>query len=81
MKHLLHSIISTDSTEKYTYFFVITTWGTSIEKNSTQFYLINCSPVVKLKKVGIVQVISAHERALCQLTVCFKFQSRSDRRK
>ena len=27
------------------------------------------------------QAISARERALCQLTVCFEFQSRSDRRK
>ena len=27
------------------------------------------------------QAISAHEWALCQLTVCFEFQSRSDRRK
>ena len=27
------------------------------------------------------QSISARERALCQLTVCFEFQSRSDRRK
>ena len=27
------------------------------------------------------QTISARERALCQLTVCFEFQSRSDRRK
>ena len=27
------------------------------------------------------QAISAHEQALCQLTVCFEFQSRSDRRK
>ena len=26
------------------------------------------------------QAISALERALCQLTVCFEFQSRSDRR-
>ena len=26
------------------------------------------------------QAISACERALCQLTVCFEFQSRSDRR-
>ena len=27
------------------------------------------------------QAISAHEWALCQLTVCFQFQSRSERRK
>ena len=27
------------------------------------------------------QAISAREWALCQLTVCFEFQSRSDRRK
>ena len=27
------------------------------------------------------QAISARERALCQLTVCFEFQSRSVRRK
>ena len=27
------------------------------------------------------QAISARERALCQLTVCFEFQSISDRRK
>ena len=27
------------------------------------------------------QAISDRERALCQLTVCFEFQSRSDRRK
>ena len=27
------------------------------------------------------QAISARERALCQLTVCFEFQNRSDRRK
>ena len=27
------------------------------------------------------QAISARERTLCQLTVCFEFQSRSDRRK
>ena len=27
------------------------------------------------------QAISTRERALCQLTVCFEFQSRSDRRK
>ena len=27
------------------------------------------------------QAISARERALCQLTVCFEFQSRTDRRK
>ena len=27
------------------------------------------------------QAISARERALCQLTVCFEFQSGSDRRK
>ena len=26
------------------------------------------------------QAISARKRALCQLTVCFEFQSRSDRR-
>ena len=26
------------------------------------------------------QAISAHEQALCQLTVCFEVQSRSDRR-
>ena len=25
------------------------------------------------------QAISAHERALCQLTVCYEFQSRSER--
>ena len=30
---------------------------------------------------NIKQAISARERALCQLTVCFEFQSRSDRRK
>ena len=29
----------------------------------------------------VKQAISARERALCQLTVCFEFQSRSDRRK
>ena len=29
----------------------------------------------------IKEAISTHERALCQLTVCFEFQSRSDRRK
>ena len=27
------------------------------------------------------QAISAHERALCQLTVCFEFQSKSEERK
>ena len=27
------------------------------------------------------QAISARERALCQLTVCFEFQSRSEKRK
>ena len=27
------------------------------------------------------QAISARERALCQLSVCFEFQSRNDRRK
>ena len=27
------------------------------------------------------QAISARERGLCQLTVCFEFQSRSERRK
>ena len=30
---------------------------------------------------NLKQAISARERALCQLTVCFEFQSRSDRRK
>ena len=30
---------------------------------------------------NIKQAISAREQALCQLTVCFEFQSRSDRRK
>ena len=29
----------------------------------------------------VKQAISAHERALCQLTVCFEFQSRSETRK
>ena len=29
--------------------------------------------------IMIKQAISAHERALCQLTVCFEFQSRSER--
>ena len=29
----------------------------------------------------VKQAISARERALCQLTVCFEFQSRGDRRK
>ena len=29
----------------------------------------------------IKQAISAHEQALCQLTVCFEFQSSSDRKK
>ena len=29
--------------------------------------------------VSIKQAISARERALCQLTVCFEFQSRSER--
>ena len=29
----------------------------------------------------IKQAISAREQALCQLTVCFEFQSRNERRK
>ena len=35
----------------------------------------------RLDLATIKQAISARERALCQLTVCFEFQSRSDRRK
>ena len=36
----------------------------------------------KNKLVALIQqTISACERALCQLTVCFEFQSRSQRRK
>ena len=38
-------------------------------------------PQILLMSAMIKQAISAHEWALCQLTVCFKFQSRSDRRK
>ena len=35
----------------------------------------------KKKAIENKQAISAGERALCQLTACFEFHSRSDRRK
>ena len=38
------------------------------------FFLMSEFTIVK-------QAISARERALCQLTVCFEFQIRSERRK
>ena len=53
------------------------------EKNSVTLILLKifdiylCHYFATNKK----QAISARERALCQLTVCFEFQSRSDRRK
>ena len=31
--------------------------------------------------ISIKQAISTREQALCQLTVCFEFQSKSERRK
>ena len=42
---------------------------------------ISNEEIIKLNNLQVKQAISAHERALCQLTVCFEFQSRSDRRK
>ena len=38
-------------------------------------------PWLSLFDCRLEQAISAHERALCQLTVSFEFQSRSERRK
>ena len=40
-----------------------------------------CTPTPPNRVRNKQQSISARERALCQLTVCFEFQSRSDRRK
>ena len=41
-----------------------------------------CGPKISIFSISeIKQAISAREWALCQLTVCFEFQSRSDRRK
>ena len=46
---------------------------------TSRFHTISVCHLESLHKTK--QAISARERALCQLTVCFEFQSRSDRRK
>ena len=51
-----------------------------------EFFRHHCSFLDYYRlKTGLInyfkQAINARERALCQLTVCFEFQSRSDRRK
>ena len=43
--------------------------------------VVTCSSKISHITPQLKQAISARERALCQLTVCFEFQSRSDRRK
>ena len=73
-----------------------TTIKYKIEIKSGQIYLINLirgvvecflkephlNRIIQLKHPRYrEQAISARERALCQLTVCFEFQIRSERRK
>ena len=45
------------------------------------FLTVQTAFTLQQEKVSEKQAISAHEWALCQLSVCFEFQSRRDRRK
>ena len=59
---------------------------TKLNSMSNTFYPSSVNIEKQLMRSGscfkhFKQAISARERALCQLTVCFEFQSRSDRRK
>ena len=51
------------------------------EWENLNLYAIDTAKIVLLQENNNKQAISAREQALCQLTVCFEFQIRSDRRK
>ena len=70
---------------------IITFSNAKITSNHMYHFIYGCTTLfmdVLIKTIiqwvclrNLKQAISAHEWALCQLTMCFEFQSRSEKRK
>ena len=84
LKELEHQARQNISTLNFTAAFAKTSSSCNASLEKCQHSLKSTFKRVKSqiqKGANPEQAISARERALCQLTVCFEFQSRSDRRK